>query len=209
MSISDKDLQEAYKRSQQSQTLSEDVRQAVLQHNRIHNNTVDNKWGQSVGKLLTYFDTSILKLSAVAFALVALFATYYIGQQHTQFVSQDNMTDLTVNIVHYHGFEDEGKNFKTDNRRAKFKAYTEHYYANQSLAEAVSVQGATVQENSGNWLLVNCQDERVVVSQSLLSSLSTQKRIEGDIKVGTQVSLAFDRQGRILSIRSSAKPLVC
>ena len=71
------------------------------------------------------------------------------------------------------------------------------------------MQGATLYADDGNWLLINCKDEQVVVSEGLLASLNTLKRIEGDIKIGTQVDLAFDAQGKILGIRPATKSLMC
>ncbi|WP_338517646.1 hypothetical protein [Alteromonas gracilis] len=209
MSISDKELQTAYKKSQQSYVLDEDIKQRVLMHNKKQKTTSLDSLGYYYERFMSVFDTSVVKLTAVSFALVVMFGTYYVGQWQAQRLGHNGTAELALDIVHYHGFEGEENHYEEMTSRAKFNTYTEHYYERQSLANAVSTQRATLYEDDGNWLLVNCQNEKVIVSQTLLASLNTFERITGDIKVGTAVSLAYDRQGKILSIRSSAKPLIC
>ena len=93
--------------------------------------------------------------------------------------------------------------------QARFNAYTRQYVESSLVARAVSQQPATLQSQDGYWLLVNCKNQQVIVSESLITSLNINGRIEGDINVGTQVALGFDGQGRILSIKQYTKPLMC
>ncbi|GFD88625.1 hypothetical protein KUL152_08510 [Tenacibaculum sp. KUL152] len=207
MSMLDKELQDAYKQSQQRHALNSDMKQRILQHNALHRTQSD--WGISIEKFIALFDSPAFKFSAVAFALIVMFGVYNVGKWQTQRMDTQGTGDLVVSIVNYHGFEGEGAQYRTDKHRAKFNTYTQNYYASRSLAQAVSVQGATLYADDGNWLLINCKDEQVVVSEGLLASLNTLKRIEGDIKIGTQVALAFDAQGKILGIRPATKSLMC
>lgn len=222
MSISDKELQEAFRRSQlvqkqndpTTQKANARVRANVLAHNKAKTNGSDTErmLAALASHLRAYFASSTLRFTAVAFAIVAMLGVYNIGTFQSRHSASMQTAAHSVDIVHYHGFEGEdkllAKNVNSD-YQARFNAYTRQYIESSLVAKAVTQQPATLQSQDGYWLLVNCEDQQVVVSESLIASLDINGRIEGDINVGTQVALAFDSQGRILSIKQSNKPLMC
>ena len=226
MSMSDKELQEAYRRSQQAHNIDSDVKQRVMLH---HSQQAVKKSGfgqvfvQHSSQILAAFSSSGFKLGAVAFALLVTFGMYNVirWQENTapalatsNTVATSNLATnvngaVVVNLVDYHGFDGEGESYRDNNYRTRFNVYTQNYYASQELSQAVKFQHATLYADNGNWMLVDCEQTKLVVSQALLDSLNTLNRIQGDIKVGMQVALAFDEQGKILTITRENKPLVC
>ncbi|AXT40437.1 hypothetical protein D1814_17975 [Alteromonas sp. BL110] len=222
MSISDKELQEAFRRSQLVQKQNDPttqkanalIRANVLAHNKAKTNGSDTErmLAALASHLRAYFASSTLRFTAVAFAIVAMLGVYNIGTFQSRHLASMQTAAHSVGIVHYHGFEGEdkllAKNVNSD-YQARFNAYTRQYIESSLVAKAVTQQPATLQSQDGYWLLVNCENQQVVVSESLIASLDINGRIEGDINVGTQVALAFDSQGRILSIKQSNKPLMC
>ena len=222
MSISDKELQEAFRRSQQVhkqndssiQKANARVRANVLKHNKAKANgsATERMFASVASHLRTYFASSTLRFTAVAFAIVAMLGVYNIGIFQSRHSQGMQTAAHSVDIVHYHGFEGEDKllaNNANIDYQARFNAYTRQYVESSLVAKAVTEQPATLQSQNGYWLLVNCENQQVIVSESLIASLDINGRIEGDINVGTQVALAFDGQGRILSIKQSTKPLMC
>ena len=222
MSISDKELQEAYRRSQQVQKQNDSstkkanarVRANVLSHNKakVSGSSTERMFAAAFSHLRAYFASSTLRFTAVAFAIVAMLGVYNIGVFQSRHLPNMQTAAHSVDIVHYHGFAGEDKmlaNNLNDDYQARFNAYTRQYVESSLVARAVSQQPATLKSQDGYWLLVNCKNQQVIVSESLIASLNINGRIEGDINVGTQVALAFDGQGRILSIKQSIKPLMC
>lgn len=222
MSISDKELQEAFRRSQLVQKQNDSttqkanarVRANVLAHNKAKAN--GSETGRNLAAVAShfraYFASSTLRFTAVAFAIVVMLGVYNIGTFQIRHSSGMQTAAHSVDIVHYHGFEGEDKllvNSSNEDYQARFNAYTQQYVERSLVAKAVTQQPATLKSQNGYWLLVNCENQRVVVSESLIASLDINGRIEGDINVGTQVALAFDSQGRILSIKQPTKPLMC
>ena len=226
MSISDKELQEAYKRSQQAHTIDDNVKQRVMLH---HSEQAVKRAGfgqgfvQKFAQIQDAFNSSGFKLGVVAFALLVTVGMYSAirwqeNTAHTLVTSNTVATSnlatnvdgaVVVNIVDYHGFDGEGESYRDNNYRTRFNVYTQNYYASQELSQAVRFQHATLYADNGNWTLIDCEQTRLVVSQALLDSLNTFNRIQGEIKVGTQVALAFDEQGKILTIVQASKPLMC
>lgn len=226
MSMSDKELQEAYKRSLQAHSIDSSVKQRVMLH---HSQQAVKKTGfgqrflKKLGQIQSVFSSSGFKLGAVAFALLVTFGMYNVirWQENTapsvvtsNTIATSNLaTDVNgavvVNLVDYHGFDGEGESYRGNNYRTRFNVYTENYYASQELSKAVKFQHATLYADNGNWMLIDCEQTKLVVSQALLDSLNTLNRIQGDIKVGMQVALAYDEQGKILTITRETKPLMC
>ena len=222
MSISDKELQEAFRRSQQlhkqgdvaSDKANARVRANVLAHNKAKANGSDTErmFAALGSHLRNYFASSTLRFTAVAFAIVAMLGVYNIGTFQSRHSQGMQTAAHNIDIVHYHGFEGEDElltNNLNNDYQARFNAYTRQYVERNLVAKAVTQQPATLQSQDGYWLLVNCEQQQVVVSERLIASLNINGRIEGDINVGTQVALAFDSQGRIMSIKQSTKPLMC
>lgn len=222
MSISDKELQEAFRRSQlvqkqndlTTQKANARVRANVLGHNKARANGSDTErmFAAAFSYLRAYFASSTLRFTAVAFAIVAMLGVYNIGTFQSRHSQGMQTAAHSVDIVHYHGFEGEDEllaNNLNNDYQARFNAYTRQYVESSLVARAVSQQPAILQSQDGYWLLVNCKNQQVIVSESLITSLNINGRIEGDINVGTQVALGFDGQGRILSIKQSTKPLMC
>ena len=222
MSISDKELQEAFRRSQQlhkqgdvaSDMANARVRANVLAHNKVKANgsDIERMFAALASHLRAYFASSTLRFTAVAFAIVAMLGVYNIGTFQSLHSQGMQTAAHSVDIVHYHGFEGEDEllaNNLNNDYQARFNAYTRQYVERNLVAKAVTQQPATLQSQDGYWLLVNCEKQQVVVSERLIASLNIYGRIDGDINVGTQVALAFDSQGRILSIKQSTKPLMC
>ncbi len=214
MSISDKELQDAFRCSQQIQKQNDvvtekvnaRVRASVLAHNKAKENESE---AQRIFEALSshirvYFASSTLRFTAVAFAIVAMLGVYNIGTFQRDNSSAFQTAAHSVDIVQYHGFEGEDKllaNKTGNDYKARFNAYTQQYIESNLVAKAVTLDGY--------WLLVNCSNQQVVVSESLIASLNINGRIEGDINIGTHVALAFDAQGRILTIKQTATPLMC
>ncbi|WP_394220387.1 hypothetical protein [Alteromonas gracilis] len=220
MSISDKELQDAFKRSQQvqkqndamTQKANARIRASVLAHNKAKENETERVFAAMASHIRAYFSSSTLRFTAGAFAIIAMFGVYHIGTIQNSHSLGPQTAAHRVDIVHYHGFEGEDKLLasKTGNDyQARFNAYTQQYVESKLVAKAVTLEPATLQAQDGYWLLVNCSDQKVVVSENLIASLNINGRIEGDINIGTHVALAFDAQGRILSIKQSSKPLMC
>ncbi len=222
MSISDKELQDAFRRSQQIQKQNDTssdkvnarIRANVLAHNKAkeRENEKERMFVLVGSHIRAYFASSTLRFTAVAFAIVAMLGVYNIGVFQNRFLPSRQTAAHTVDIVHYHGFKGEDKLFanKTSNDyQARFNAYTRQYVESDLVAKAVTLQPATLQSQDGDWLLVNCKKQQVVVSENLITSLNINGRIQGDISVGANVALALDAQGRILSIKQSSKPLIC
>ena len=222
MSISDKELQDAFRRSQQIQKQSDvvtekvnaRVRASVLAHNKAKENESEAQrlFEALSSHVRAYFASSTLRFTAVAFAIVAMLGVYNIGTFQRNSSSPFQTAAHRVDIVQYHGFEGEDKLLAgkagTD-YKARFNAYTQQYIESNLVARAVTLEPATLTAQNGYWLLVSCQNQQVVVSENLIASLNINGRIEGDIDIGTHVALAFDAQGRILSIKQSSKPLMC
>lgn len=222
MSISDKELQEAFRRSQLVQKQNDStaqkanarVRANVLAHNKVNSKGSDTErmFAALASHLRAYFASSTLRFTAVAFAIVAMLGVYNIGTFQSRHSQGMQTAAHSVDIVNYHGFEGEDEllaNNLNNDYQARFNAYTRQYVERSLVVKAVTQQPATLQSQDGYWLLVNCENQQVVVSESLIASLNINGRIEGDINVGTQVALAFDSQGRILSIKQPTKPLMC
>ena len=223
MSMSDKELQDAFKQNQHVHSAPSALKQSVMQHHMANKAQQQSGVSHAVELLVTWFHSSSVRFAALAVAMVALFGVYGAGKwQMANFSSYDarNNPDITtVSIVNYHGYDAEAERFKTDyfnterdnadKRRAKFNTYTDNYFSSQALAQAVSVQNATLYANNGSWTLLNCNKESVVISESIVAKLSIANRISSDIAVGTSVALAFDSQGRITSIRSTPRALMC
>ena len=218
--MSDKELQEAYRRSQQAHNIDSDVKQRVMLHHGQHTVKMSGfgqVFVQHFSQILAAFSSSGFKLGAVAFALLVTFGMYNVirWQENTApALATSNLETnvngaVVVNIVDYHGFDGEGESYRDNNYRTRFNVYTQNYYASQELSQAVKFQHATLYADNGNWMLVDCEQAKLVVSQALLDSLNTLNRIQGDIKVGMQVALAFDEQGKILTITRETKPLMC
>ena len=222
MSISDKELQDAFRRSQQIQKQSDvvtekanaRVRASVLAHNKAKENESEAQrlFEALSSHVRAYFASSTLRFTAVAFAIVAMLGVYNIGTFQRNSSSPFQTAAHRVDIVQYHGFEGEDKLLAgkagTD-YKARFNAYTQQYLESNLVARAVTLEPATLTAQNGYWLLVSCKNQQVVVSENLIASLNINGRIEGDINIGTHVALAFDAQGRILSIKQSSKPLMC
>ena len=222
MSISDKELQDAFRRSQQIQKQNDTsfdkvnarIRANVLAHNKAkrRENEKERMFALVGSHIRAYFASSTLRFTAVAFAIVAMLGVYNVGTFQSRFLPSRQTAAHNVDIVHYHGFEGEDKllaNKKSNDYQARFNAYTRQYVESNLVAKAVTLQPATLQSQDGDWLLVNCNKQQVVVSENLITSLNINGRIQGDISVGANVALALDAQGRILSIKQSNKPLIC
>lgn len=222
MSISDKELQDAFRRSQQIQKQNDTssdkvnarIRANVLARNKAkgRENEKERMFELVGSHIRAYFASSTLRFTAVAFAIVAMLGVYNVGTFQSRFLPSRQTAAHNVDIVHYHGFEDEDKllaNKKSNDYQARFNAYTRQYVESNLVAKAVTLQPATLQSQDGDWLLVNCNKQQVVVSENLITSLNINGRIQGDISVGANVALALDAQGRILSIKQSSKPLIC
>ena len=222
MSISDKELQDAFRRSQQIQKQNDTssdkvnarIRANVLAHNKAkgRENEKERMFELVGSHIRAYFASSTLRFTAVAFAIVAMLGVYNVGTFQSRFLPSRQTAAHNVDIVHYHGFEGEDKllaNKKSNDYQARFNAYTRQYVESNLVAKAVTLQPATLQSQDGDWLLVNCNKQQVVVSENLITSLNINGRIQGDISVGANVALALDAQGRILSIKQSSKPLIC
>ena len=222
MSISDKELQDAFRRSQQIQKQNDTstdkvnarIRANVLAHNKAkgRENEKERMFEHVGSHIRAYFASSTLRFTAVAFAIVAMLGVYNVGTFQSRFLPSRQTAAHNVDIVHYHGFEGEDKllaNKKSSDYQARFNAYTRQYVESNLVAKAVTLQPATLQSQDGDWLLVNCKKQQVVVSENLITSLNINGRIQRDISVGANVALALDAQGRILSIKQSSKPLIC
>ena len=222
MSISDKELQDAFRRSQQIQKQSDAVtekanarvRASVLAHNKAKENESEAQrlFEAMSSHIRAYFASSTLRFTAVAFAIVAMLGVYNIGTFQRDNSSPFQMAAHSVDIVQYHGFEGEDKllaNKTGNDYKARFNAYTQQYVESNLVAKAVTLEPATLKAQDGYWLLVNCSNQQVVVSENLIASLNINGRIEGDINIGTHVALAFDAQGRILTIKQTSKALMC
>ena len=222
MSISDKELQDAFRRSQQIQKQNDAVtekanarvRASVLAHNKAkENESEDQRIFEALSShVRVYFASSTLRFTAVAFAIVAMLGVYNIGTFQRNSSSPFQTAAHSVDIVQYHGFEGEDKllaNKTGNDYKARFNAYTQQYIESNLVAKAVTLEPATLKAQDGYWLLVNCSNQQVVVSENLIASLNMNGRIEGDINIGTHVALAFDAQGRILTIKQTATPLMC
>ena len=222
MSISDKELQDAFRRSQQIQKQNDAVtekanarvRASVLAHNKAKENESEAQrlFGALSSHVRAYFASSTLRFTAVAFAIVAMLGVYNIGTFQRDNSSAFQTAAHSVDIVQYHGFEGEDKllaNKTGNDYKARFNAYTQQYIESNLVAKAVTLEPATLKAQDGYWLLVNCSNQQVVVSENLIASLNINGRIEGDINIGTHVALAFDAQGRILTIKQTATPLMC
>lgn len=222
MSISDKELQDAFRRSQQVQKhndsmtdkMNDSVRANVLAYSKTHASESESARivAAVVLHLRSFFGSSTARFSAVAFAIVAMLGVYNIGLLQNHNLPSFHTASLQVGIVHYHGFEGENKllaNKTGQNYQARFSAYTQQYIESSLVAKAVTLQPATLQAQDGYWLLVNCDNQQVVVSENLITSLNLNGLIEEDLRIGTQVALAFDAKGRILSIKQASKPLMC
>lgn len=223
MSISEKELQDAYKKNQQMHGANDSLKHSVMRHHRMIKSQQRSAFSLFVTQLVKWFNSSSVRFVAVAFAMVALFGVYGVGKWQLQNFAGSNASNnadiTTVSIVNYHGYDSEAERFKTNNsnternnankRRTKFNTYTDSYYASQAIAQAVVVQDAMLYADNGSWTLLNCAREQVVVSEGLLATLNMSNRIEGDIAVGSSVYLSLNADGRILSIKSSAQPLQC
>ena len=222
MSTSDKELQDAFKRSQQVQKQNDGmsekanarIRERVLAYNKAieSDSGIKRVFAAMAANIRAYFASSTLRFTAVAFAIVAMLGVYNIGTFQRNSSSPFQTAAHRVDIVQYHGFEGEDKLLAgkagTD-YKARFNAYTQQYLESNLVARAVTLEPATLTAQNGYWLLVSCKNQQVVVSENLIASLNINGRIEGDIDIGTHVALAFDAQGRILSIKQSSKPLMC
>lgn len=222
MSISDKELQDAFRRSQQIQKQSDvvtekanaRVRASVLAHNKSKGNESEAQriFETMSSHIRIYFASSTIRFTAVAFAIVAMLGVYNIGTFQRDNSSPFQTAAHSVDIVQYHGFEGEDKllaNKTGNDYKARFNAYTQQYVESNLVAKAVTLEPATLKAQDGYWLLVNCSNQQLVVSENLIASLNINGRIEGDINIGTHVALAFDGQGRILSIKQTSKALMC
>lgn len=222
MSISDKELQDAFRRSQQIQKQSDvvtekanaRVRASVLAHNKSKGNESEAQriFETMSSHIRIYFASSTIRFTAVAFAIVAMLGVYNIGTFQRDNSSPFRTAAHSVDIVQYHGFEGEDKllaNKTGNDYKARFNAYTQQYVESNLVAKAVTLEPATLKAQDGYWLLVNCSNQQLVVSENLIASLNINGRIEGDINIGTHVALAFDGQGRILSIKQTSKALMC
>ena len=222
MSISDKELQDAFRRSQQIQKQNDvvtekanaRVRASVLAHNKAKENESEAQrlFEALSSHVRAYFASSTLRFTAVAFAIVAMLGVYNIGTFQRDNSSAFQTAAHSIDIVQYHGFEGEDKllaNKTGNDYKARFNAYTQQYVESNLVAKAVTLEPATLKAQDGYWLLVNCSNQQVVVSENLIASLNINGRIEGDINIGTHVALAFDAQGRILTIKQTATPLMC
>ena len=222
MSISDKELQDAFRRSQQIQKQNDvvtekanaRVRASVLAHNKAKENESEAQrlFEALSSHVRAYFASSTLRFTAVAFAIVAMLGVYNIGTFQRDNSSAFQTAAHSIDIVQYHGFEGEDKllaNKTGNDYKARFNAYTQQYVESNLVAKAVTLEPATLKAQDGYWLLVNCSNQQLVVSENLIASLNINGRIEGDINIGTHVALAFDAQGRILTIKQTATPLMC
>ena len=222
MSTSDKELQDAFKRSQQVQKQNDGmsekanarIRERVLAYNKAieSDSGIKRGFAAMAANIRAYFASSTLRFTAVAFAIVAMLGVYNIGTFQRNSSSPFQTAAHSVDIVQYHGFEGEDKllaNKTGNDYKARFNAYTQQYIESNLVAKAVTLEPATLKAQDGYWLLVNCSNQQVVVSENLIASLNMNGRIEGDINIGTHVALAFDAQGRILTIKQTSTPLMC
>ena len=148
MSISDKELQEAFRRSQliqkqndpTTQKANARVRANVIAHNKAKTNGSDTErmLAALASHLRAYFASSTLRFTAVAFAIVAMLGVYNIGTFQSRHLASMQTAAHSVDIVHYHGFEGEdkllAKNVNSD-YQARFNAYTRQYIESSLVAK--------------------------------------------------------------------------
>lgn len=197
MAMSDDELQSAYQQEQRKHRVPSHIKPSIMGHNRRV-----NKYEASTG-LRSLFTKQWGSFSAAAFSLVVLYGVYQLSAHYSQGLSL-----APINIaVEYHTLEHEAT---SRNSYAKqFNAYTTDYARATELSERVLTKPVTLIANEGEWQFVDCQQHTIILSAALVSALSMQESIRGDIALGAHVAMSMDGKGKILLIEPATKPLMC
>jgi hypothetical protein len=197
MAMSDDELKSAYQQEQRKHCVPGHIKHSIMSHNRRVNKNKVSRGLRSV------FSQQWVSFSAAAFSLVVLYGVYQLSTPQTQ-----GLTTAPINIaVEYHTLEHE---ITSRNSYAKrFNAYTTEYVRANQLSERVLTKPVTLIANEGEWQFVDCQQHTIILSAALVSALSMQESIRGDIALGAQVAMSMNENGKILLIEPSTKPLMC
>lgn len=112
----------------------------------------------------------------------------------------------TLIAIESHGFIDAQSNIASYEQKRQF--YLQAYLQKERPLEVVSTRYATIQNAEDNWQLKDCNDALIQVSEALISQLKTESRIAQNITEGSQVELAFNKDGLILFIEQD-KSAIC
>lgn len=112
----------------------------------------------------------------------------------------------TLIAIESHGFINEQSNFALYEQKRQF--YLQAYLQKERSLDVVSTRYAIIQKAGDNWQLKDCNDALIQVSEVLISQLKTESRIGQDITEGSQVELAFNKDGLILFIEQD-KTAIC
>lgn len=197
MAMSDDELQSAYEQEQRKHRVPGHIKHSTMAHNRRVNKLEASKGLRSV------FTQQWVSFSAAAFSLVVLYGVYQLSAQYSQ-----GLTTAPINVaVEYHTLENE---IASRNTYAKqFNAYTTDYARATELSERVLTKPVTLIANEGEWQFVDCQQHTIILSAALVSALSMQESIRGDIALGAHVAMSINEKGKILLIEPSSTPLMC
>ncbi len=134
-------------------------------------------------------------------ALLVLFQ--YVGLSHRQIQPQ-------YNVIQVHRLYEESQPLELA-RQAAQQTRIQHadnyarYMQSQQVLATHHKLNAELVETANGWGLQTCDRELVLLTTQLVDQLRNHHRLEQQLKKGDQVEIAFDAQGRILTIKPTSK----
>jgi hypothetical protein len=143
---------------------------------------------------------------ATAACTLLLFGVFMLQTQSPQPVTPDN-------LVYLHSLDTQLQSSTNQTQRlATNQKYVDAYrsYLNQEQTFALhhSKQAKLLLTPSG-WKLTTCDDQALLVAQSLINELTRVQQIELGLNSGDVVDIAFAQNGIVLGIQSSPQPMIC
>ncbi|NVK56455.1 MAG: hypothetical protein HWE26_12635 [Alteromonadaceae bacterium] len=108
--------------------------------------------------------------------------------------------------VEFHNYADEPA--PVADHRQQLTVYQREYTQNLNTLSAFYSRRAMLAQHAGSWQFIDCNQQIITVSIDLIEDLRKHKRIDPGIFDGSFVELAFDENGRLMSV-SPARENLC
>ena len=144
----------------------------------------------------------------LASAALVLLVVVGLVQFDRNFSNMPNQHTALIS-VELHGFSESKKDEITSEYAVRKEHYFNAYQQATRSAQVATRRIATVQragentgENENLWVLKDCNDTLIQLSEQLVAQLQKEARLHSGVAVGSQVELALSSEGLILFIES-------
>lgn len=194
-------LTHLYKESKQQHPAPFKIKQAAIEKIRSQQETIS---------ILTLYKDWLPLTSAAAVALIVI-GLFSFNHSLELLGPQEHVASRIV-VLESHGFsQGEQKTAhltealpSNHNYAQKKEHYLKQYQDALRSMEIASTRIASIEVIDQHWMLKDCENNLIEISDKLIAQLKTEYRIESGLDVGEQVELAMSETGLILSIKTSA-----